>query len=339
MEKVRLKPRNFKFAPVRGWLGGEATERVEGWKCTVYEAAGKVSLLCFRVLAWRLVRDAGNVWAGGESVACAPACNTHSTDDLTRHPLFLSLHLPPPLLRHSPSPFPPTTAPCAQLVAVSTNKARLALSPSSTFEDYLAAEYAADTVSEILVDPLTPSGLDIMSSGKKDKSYKGGSVYGAGDDTMGGAGDDFGGGDEELWGLTADESQQQQQGGGSNKKSSLLSSSSSKKSSSSSNKKSNGSSSKDSAQSGAAAEDSSSGSSSSSAGGRVLRARCWMAEGFPMSMSQLLPLLDVIGSTANKHMGKVGKFLAKYSSMELFPVKLQVRRFGESFCIGGRREV
>lgn len=42
MEKLRLKPRNFKFAPVKGWLGGDLTEKVEGWKCTVYEAAGKV---------------------------------------------------------------------------------------------------------------------------------------------------------------------------------------------------------------------------------------------------------------------------------------------------------
>lgn len=42
MEKLRLKPRNFKFAPVKGWLGGDQSEKVEGWKCTVYEAAGKV---------------------------------------------------------------------------------------------------------------------------------------------------------------------------------------------------------------------------------------------------------------------------------------------------------
>jgi hypothetical protein len=42
MEKLRLKPRNFKFAPLKGWLGGDMTEKVEGWKCTVYEAAGKV---------------------------------------------------------------------------------------------------------------------------------------------------------------------------------------------------------------------------------------------------------------------------------------------------------
>lgn len=41
-EKLRLKPRNFKFAPVKGWLGGDMTEKVEGWKCTVYEATGKV---------------------------------------------------------------------------------------------------------------------------------------------------------------------------------------------------------------------------------------------------------------------------------------------------------
>jgi hypothetical protein len=40
-------------------------------------------------------------------------------------------------------------------------------------------------------------------------------------------------------------------------------------------------------------------------GGRLLKARCWMAEDFPMHLNQLLPLLDVIGTT-NKHMAKVG---------------------------------
>jgi hypothetical protein len=72
---------------------------------------------------------------------------------------------------------------------------------------------------------------------------------------------------------------------------------------------------------GAAAPDGSSGA------GRLLRARCWMAKDFPMRLSQLLPLLDVIGN-ANKHMAKVSKFLAKYSQLDAFPVKLQVGRKG-----------
>lgn len=38
--------------------------------------------------------------------------------------------------------------------------------------------------------------------------------------------------------------------------------------------------------------------------GRKLTARCWMAQDFPMSLQQLLPVLDVI-SHANKHVAKV----------------------------------
>jgi hypothetical protein len=45
VDKLRVKPRNFKFSAVRGWLGGTMTEKVEGWKCTVYEATGKVGVL------------------------------------------------------------------------------------------------------------------------------------------------------------------------------------------------------------------------------------------------------------------------------------------------------
>lgn len=57
---------------------------------------------------------------------------------------------------------------------------------------------------------------------------------------------------------------------------------------------------------------------------RTLTSRCWMAENFPMSLRQLLPVLDVVGN-ANKHMARVGKFLQKYGNMDLFPVKVQAR--------------
>jgi hypothetical protein len=38
---------------------------------------------------------------------------------------------------------------------------------------------------------------------------------------------------------------------------------------------------------------------------RYFKGRCWMASDFPMSLRQLLPLLDVVGH-ANKHVAKVG---------------------------------
>lgn len=57
--------------------------------------------------------------------------------------------------------------------------------------------------------------------------------------------------------------------------------------------------------------------------GRKISAKCWMAQKFPMSLRQLLPVMDVIGH-ANKHLGRMAKFLRKYGDMELFPVKLQV---------------
>jgi hypothetical protein len=163
-----------------------------------------------------------------------------------------------------------------QLLAVSTSKAVLQLTPTSSFEDYLGAEYAADEVSETLIDPLTPSGLDMMSS-KKDKSSKGGSSSYAGSDGGGvlGADGDY---DGMVWGEAPE--------------------SNSSKGSSSKKKwgKKAGSSSSKGGKEGAAA--------AAEGGGRVLRARCWMAQDFPMSLAQLLPLLDVIGN-ANKHMAKV----------------------------------
>ena len=55
-----------------------------------------------------------------------------------------------------------------------------------------------------------------------------------------------------------------------------------------------------------------------------------MATKFPMSLRQLLPVMDVIGH-ANKHLAKVSKFLNKYGDMDLFPVKFQV---GMGYCVG-----
>lgn len=56
---------------------------------------------------------------------------------------------------------------------------------------------------------------------------------------------------------------------------------------------------------------------------RRMTGKCWMAENFPISLTQLLPILEVVGN-ANKHIARVGKFLHKYGDMSLFPVKLQV---------------
>lgn len=42
---MRLKAREFKFSPVKGWLGRNLVEKVEGWQCQVYEAAGKMATI------------------------------------------------------------------------------------------------------------------------------------------------------------------------------------------------------------------------------------------------------------------------------------------------------
>eukprot|EP00775_Hariotina_reticulata_P002921 gene2921-3208_t len=207
VDKVRLKPRNFTFAPVRGWLGGPFTEKVEGWRCQVYEATGKKPQLKVNLLP-------GNI--------------------------------------------------------------------DAVFEDYLAAEYEADAVKETFIDPVAPPG---MSNSRTDMHHSQASTSAAA------AGDAE---DEEQF----DDQDHRKAVPGSNSKHSGIRA----------------------RRAGSAVDHS---GAVGSDGGRLLKARCWMAEDFPMHLSQLLPLLDVIG-TANKHMAKVGKFLSKYSQMDMFPVKLQV---------------
>ncbi len=42
ISKTKMKASDFRFTRVRGWLGGDQTERIEGWKTYIYEAAGKM---------------------------------------------------------------------------------------------------------------------------------------------------------------------------------------------------------------------------------------------------------------------------------------------------------
>ncbi len=40
--KTKMKASEFRFKPVKTWFGGDQTEKIEGWKTYVYEAAGKM---------------------------------------------------------------------------------------------------------------------------------------------------------------------------------------------------------------------------------------------------------------------------------------------------------
>ncbi len=42
ISRTKMKASDFRFTRVKGWLGGDQTERIEGWKTFIYEAAGKM---------------------------------------------------------------------------------------------------------------------------------------------------------------------------------------------------------------------------------------------------------------------------------------------------------
>ena len=37
--KTKVKSSEFRFKPVKGWLGGEYTEKLEGWRARVFEVS------------------------------------------------------------------------------------------------------------------------------------------------------------------------------------------------------------------------------------------------------------------------------------------------------------
>ena len=59
---------------------------------------------------------------------------------------------------------------------------------------------------------------------------------------------------------------------------------------------------------------------------RAFRGTVWMAEGHPLSVRALFPLLDVCAAV-NKHLAKVRRFLAKWADVDACPVRLQVPLF------------
>ena len=48
--KTKVKTSDFRFKPVKGWLGGEVTEKMAGWRTRVYEV-DPVTLSCSLVPA------------------------------------------------------------------------------------------------------------------------------------------------------------------------------------------------------------------------------------------------------------------------------------------------
>lgn len=56
---------------------------------------------------------------------------------------------------------------------------------------------------------------------------------------------------------------------------------------------------------------------------REVKGECWMARDFPMTLRQLLPLLDAVGG-ANKHIAAAAGFIAQYKDQSLFPIKIKV---------------
>lgn len=49
---------SHRFKPVKGWLGGVLSEKIEGWNTKVYEASGKMMAVTFLKGDWRIPSEA-----------------------------------------------------------------------------------------------------------------------------------------------------------------------------------------------------------------------------------------------------------------------------------------
>ncbi len=74
---------------------------------------------------------------------------------------------------------------------------------------------------------------------------------------------------------------------------------------------------------GEASEASTSTTTAAAAQAREIKGICWMAKDFPMSLRQLLPLLEAVGG-ANKHIAAAAGFISAYKNHSLFPMRIKV---------------
>ena len=86
MGRTKMKASDFRFGRVKGWMGGDATERIEGWKTYVYEAAGRmktVNIVKVDLLPWTPKRKAttcGHGLACAQTMQCGRACRGRRMD-------------------------------------------------------------------------------------------------------------------------------------------------------------------------------------------------------------------------------------------------------------------
>lgn len=56
---------------------------------------------------------------------------------------------------------------------------------------------------------------------------------------------------------------------------------------------------------------------------RTFSSRCWLARRYPITLAQVIPLLEVV-SAGNRHFAQAAAYLRQFQSDEYFPVKVQV---------------
>jgi hypothetical protein len=293
VDKQRFKARGFTFAPIRGWLGGEVKERIEGWPCRVYEAAGKLVGVSTSKAAWPLE----------ETATFEDYLALDAPDDDVAEVAFDPLN---------PTTYEPVTRSPQRGARGGGGVAGGGGSPRGVSDEEdevaLAEELAADWTEEL------GTGSD---DGDRGAGASGASWWGSGAGSSGGhtrGGSKRGGGGGSWWsGGKADAAAEEDDGDDAGR-------AADRSSPSRRGRRDAGSPSGR----GKKAKKKGGGSGSGSGGsGRTLRARLWMAQGFPMRLSELVPLLAVIGS-ANKQISKVAKFMARYAGLDLFPVRIQV---------------
>ncbi len=54
--RTKVKASDFSFARAKSWLGGDLTERIDGWRTYVYEAAGKMKTVNITKARWPACR-------------------------------------------------------------------------------------------------------------------------------------------------------------------------------------------------------------------------------------------------------------------------------------------
>ncbi|PSC68048.1 Ankyrin repeat domain-containing 13C [Micractinium conductrix] len=313
--KVRLADADLEFAPLKGWFGGAKKEKIDGWECEVYEASGSLATAIWHktpvvlppgaafeeYLEMDLPADEIEEMSDGPGSSHHPA-QEHAAPPASvpappqrAHPARVQVEAQPPAAPPTP-PLPRAHVQAEALPAAPAPPVPPQLKQKQRWWRRTQSGGSASTSSV----PASPHDSKRSAESIQFASASSASFGSSSSHSTAAAGSAL-----EMPGSGASD--------GTAAAGSTL------------ERPTSGVSSGGGAPGGGAPGGSAPGEAQRASGGkgRTFSSRCWLAKHYPITLAQMIPMLEVV-SAGNSHFAAAAAYLRQFRSEEYFPVRVQV---------------